>query len=502
MRKLLQFAVVSGSLTALLGLGVAAPAGATPPTGYGFDNTAHIIVGGGSDTTYNAMNAITKLWDASLGCPTNTGAAASPAPNTCVTNASPETNTLGNYQHDTVVQAFPTGSSTGLASLNGEPSGITYSGTVNNGTNVDFARSSREPIVASPFPKSTCLSGGSTGTAENELECDTFWGFAEDGVEVMGFNSTAAGAVSRGSEFASDATGLTDAELFDIWDCQDTSWYQVASLGITQGSAQDGPIVAWGMNSGSGTFGTFNSYLTNKGGAPSGFSVDAQACDHQLTAAGGGIFPFENDIKPILNDVQNNGMLAAAPDPSAPAGITGGATDVTNPANWIWFGSGGVLNSYPYTSSYAIGGNTYTAVAADVDGISYSTAHVTSLAYPIDRTLYHVTRKTDADCPSDAGQPAFNKVCDFTGNPGPSFGAHNGQAAGTDLNVLGGSSGISGAVREFTRFLCRPSTDQYPNDTLTGTNLFTEIQGAVKADGFVTIPTSLKTAGTSCHVES
>jgi hypothetical protein len=232
--------------------------------------------------------------------------------------------------------------------------------------------------------------------------------------------------------------------------------------------------------------------------------VDAQPCDHHLTSAAASIYPFENDIKPILNDVQNNGMVAAGSQPAASPGVTSGATDITNPANWIWFGSGGVLNSYPYTSSYApvTGGTVYSAFPGNIDGTAYSTGNVLNLSYPIDRTLYHVTRKTDADCAVDTGQPAFGRPCDFTGNPGPAIPAHNGFAATTDLNVTGGTSGISGAVREFTRFLCRTGAAQQTVDTLTGTSLATEITAAVKGDGFTAVPNSLKTAGSSCHVES
>jgi len=502
MRKFLRFAAVATSLTALVGVGVAGPAGATPPTGYGFDNTAHAIVGGGSDTTYNAMNAITKLWDASLGCPTNTGDVASPVANTCVANGGAETDTLGNYQHDTVVQAFPTGSSTGIGTLNAFPNGVSYAGTVNGSpVTPDFARSSREPVTASPFTSTKCNPGG---VASSELQCDTFWGFAEDGIEVMGFNSTNAALTQRGTELSNDSTGLTDAEIFNIWNCTYTTWSQVPSLGITSGSAQDGPIVVWGMNSASGTYGTFNSYVIAHGGAPTTFTVDANtACDRKLTPTAGNIFPFENDIKPIMNDVQNNGTVATGNTGATTAGITTGQNDVNNPANWIWFGSGGVLNSYPYTSSYAPAGTgttVYTAVASSIDGTGYGTGNVSNLSYPIDRTLYHVTRKADADCAADTA--GFNRPCDFSGNPGPAYPAHDGQAAGTDLNVTGGTSGISGAVREFTRFLCRQGQGQQTKDTLTGTNLFTEIGSAISADGFTRVPSSLRTAGSSCHVES
>ena len=64
------------------------------------------------------MIGLTDLYDGSPGCFTTTSSG-SAVLNNCLANASPETNTLGNYEHDTVAQAYPTGSSAGVTALNG-----------------------------------------------------------------------------------------------------------------------------------------------------------------------------------------------------------------------------------------------------------------------------------------------------------------------------------------------------------------------------------------------
>ncbi|MCU1454092.1 MAG: ABC-type phosphate transport system, periplasmic component [Acidimicrobiales bacterium] len=467
-----RFWKVAVAATAVLTpLTLASTASATSPTGYGFDLAPHVIVGGGSDTTYKAMVGLTDLYLGSPGCFTTTQVG--PNLGKCITNnPNPETNTGGNYQHDTVAQATPAGSSSGIASLNGFiPSGqanTTYAGSVNSvpsylgssatGPNLDFARSSRGP-------KTT----GGNAIGGNELAADTFWGYGQDGVEVMVFQG-------RSSIQSAGGSAITPTELYHIWNCDYANWSDIPSLGITVGSADDGPIVPWGLNSASGTFATFNSYIIANGGAPANWTVNGQTCDRKLVSDG--TFPFENDIKPLINDV-------------GAANLSTSATSTNNPKNWIWFGSYGELSSFPYKASYPLGGTTYSAVPAPVNGKLPSTSKILSNTYPIGRTLYHVTRKQDADCvKTGAG------ACDFVNQPGPAI---NG---GTDLNVQGGTSGISGAVREFTRFICRSGSVAHATDPYTGNNYAGEITAAVNNAGFTVTPFALRASGSSCQVIS
>jgi hypothetical protein len=206
-KRLWKAAVAVTGLAMLAGPVMAAtPAGATPPAGYGFDNTPHVIVGGGSDTTYRAQVNLTDLWNASDGCPVST--ASDGNLNKCVANASPEINKGGSYQHDTVAQANPTGSGAGINSLRNAAAGITYAGTVNvvgSGPQVDFARSSRGP----------------SGT---ELTDTTFWGYAQDGVEVTSFGARTAEIQGAASP------AIPPADIRKIYNCTYTTWSQVPGL--------------------------------------------------------------------------------------------------------------------------------------------------------------------------------------------------------------------------------------------------------------------------------
>ncbi len=459
MKKLFKWAAVLGA-TAMVAPAVASlPAGAAP-SGYGFDNTPHVIVGGGSDTTYRAQISLSDLYNYTAGCPVTTAIGATLGQ--CVGGSN--TNALGNHQHDTVAQASPVGSSAGVASINAQiPAGqtnTTYPGTVNDapgylggstvGPNADFARSSRGPKT----------SGGNVIGGGNELTVDTFWGYAQDGVEVSVFDARGAQLQSAGFN------GFTPAQILAIYSQASIgalTWHDLYPSLIAAGSATDGPVVPWGMNSSSGTFATFNSYVQSATSTPT-FSVNTKGRALATTA-----FPFENDIKPLL----------------ANAPLSTSRTSIDNPANWVWFGSFGVFSAFPFTSSAVVSGTQHTAFAAAINGVLPSTSKIGQNTYPIGRTLYHVTRKQDAD---------------ITAGTGPAIAG-----GGNDINVTGAAGGVGGAVREYTRWLCRPGTGQHSVDTFTGANLFSEITSAINSAGFTTVPVGLRysaNGGSRCQIIS
>jgi ABC-type phosphate transport system substrate-binding protein len=455
-----RFGLLLAAVALTLGaLAAATPAGASPPSGYGFDNSAHIIIGGGSDTTYKAMVGITDLYDGSKGCEVSTSGTTI---NQCVVPSpnNPETNTLGNYQRDTVAQANPAGSGAGINALNGVAS-TSYAGTT--GGKPDFARSSREP------KKST---GAAPCINEVGPTCDTFWGFAQDGVEVMAFNARA----TQLQGLASPA--LTKQTLIDIYTCVKTNWGQVT------GDVNDNtrPIVPWRMNTASGTYGTFQTYLglSNLDSSLAGCANSKQLSN--LTN------PLENNVAPLIANQPTNNTL----------------TSVDNPENWIWWGSFGEMSTFPFKAkATGTGSVVYTSADVPVEGIRPNGGTILDQSYPIGRTLYHVTLKADADCVNTDGGSPGTTDCDFAftdgsgahGQPGPVISGSN-----TDLNVIGGTTGTSGAVREFTRFLCRPSAAQHTADPYTGINNFTGITSAVSKAGYQVVPTSLRTPGSRCHV--
>jgi len=482
-RKFWKVAAVTGVAVSIGIVTSIGSAYATPPTGYGFDGTPHVVVGGGSDTTYQAQLGLTKLYMASSisGCQHLTAVASTLGQ--CQPTGSPEIDTnLGNYQGDTFAQANPTGSSAGIASLNGNPNSSTaYAGTINpvnytcagtstvittTGPNVDYARSSRAPKT----------SGGASPCSGNELDNDTFWGYGQDGLQVFAFDAT------RGAELQAQASpSLTPNQLFNIWNCSGGTgtggqmrWSDVipSLAGTPRGNVD---IVPWGMNSSAGTFATFQSYIQNNAsGVPANWSPDGQACDRKLSS---GLFPLENDMKPMLHD---------------PATLSTDPSSADNPDNWIGWGSFGVMSAFNFLSSVNIGGTQFTAVASPINGILPSSARIIANTYPIGRTIYHVTLKRDADCVKTGS------ACDFVGHPGPAIPA----TGGNDLNITGGTSGTSGAIREFTRFMCRGSATQQGVDPYTGTNNFSEITTALNNAGFTVVPSALRTSGSRCQVMS
>jgi hypothetical protein len=419
------------------------PAGSIPPTGYGFDDAAHVIVGGGGSTASKAALHITDLWDQSPGCPTTNL-------NTCVSNANPETNTLGNYQHDSVTVASPIGGVWGVRSLNGVQS---YAGTVRQ-SSPDFALTGRGPASTDPYDG-------------NELASDTFWGFGMDGIELMGFNNHGTDLMNA------SGSALTWNEIYGIYNCSITTWSQIPELNIAPNSAQDGPIVPWGNNPASDEYVLLEQAIRANVGGAANFVLANQPCVRNLSS---GQAPNPNDVKPLINDPSTLSTLNTSRD---------------NPENWVWFGAFGSLSSHPNDSSTARGGTTFNSYPAVIEGVPPSTPTILSLSYPLGHVVYLVTRKSDADCPKTGGS------CDFLGNPGPALPG----GSGNDLNVTGGTSGAQGAVRELVRFVCRTSAQQATNPD-TGTNYFTHVNAAVSQEGMTVVASSLRASGSRCQVLS
>jgi ABC-type phosphate transport system substrate-binding protein len=217
----------------------------------GQDGINDTVVGGGSDTTYVMENDLAKLYNESPGCTTN-NTSGSPQLGQCLAapNSAPTAAQNTNWDHEIVTNAYPTGSSAGIAGL---------------GSKFDFARSSR---VASA----------------SELLTNSAWGFAKDGI-VM--------ATPPGRS----VSNLTKAQIIGIYNGSITNWNQIPGQAA-------GTIRAYGMNSASGTYATFKAYLgiePNATGATPGAGSALQ----------NGTFPFENDFKPILADVTARGWNAS-----------------------------------------------------------------------------------------------------------------------------------------------------------------------------------------------
>jgi ABC-type phosphate transport system substrate-binding protein len=563
-KKLWKAAAAVGAAALAVPLLAISPASAAP-TDYSWDGSAHIITGGGSDTTYKAMVGITTVYDGAPGCAVTTAsgvdlgdcAAAIPTPG----NPGDGVN-LGNAERDTVAEANPTGSGAGISAL---ANGTVYNGA-NNGHGNDriaFARSSRAP-------KSTELNNGSNSV--------TGWGFAQDGVQITVFNQLGQYLNNPGSPIGG---ALTFNDLWAIYDCQVSNWNEIdgrtvgghtlSDLNIAPGSALDGPIVPWGMNSASGTYGTFSTFVQN-GASPTDSTFDPNAhhvtggtsptCVQSLNNNDGSHYPLENDIKGITGDYNaTTGRGAPVADSS------GTHNDVHNPKNWIWWDSYGEMSTFPYKSAQTVGGVAIQSYPGPINGVLPSTGNIGGNSYPMGRTLYHVTLKSQADCPHAS---VGDDTCAFGANPGPTVtggvadlgvvGPTNravtadsdsttavltsnptGQFTANDVGktvtgtcLLGAPTvtkiigftdtshvtlnrnassttsscsitvvdGPGAAVKEFTRFLCRQSALQHTVDPYFGTNDFTLITQAITGAGFTTVPSALRTTGSRCKVLS
>jgi hypothetical protein len=190
---------------------------------------------------------------------------------------------------------------------------------------------------------------------------------------------------------------------------------------------------------------------------------------------------LENDVKPLFATAKANHGGTLSTDPHS----------IDNPINWFWWGSWGDMGQFPYKSN----SDGYNLKQIPVNGKLASGSSVGSTnpatAWPMQRTLYHVTLDSDATCPGGGTQ----SLCSF-GSAGPLLP----DGVNHDLDVEGATSGKGGAVREFTRWLCRPSSSMHSIDPFTGNNDLTEVQGAIQAAGFLLVPSALRSPGSLCKV--
>ncbi len=274
---------------------------------------------------------------------------------------------------------------------------------------IDYARSSRMPTVS-------------------ELNEVTGFGIAQDGVAVITFGST------------SITQNLSLVDVYNIYTCTVTNWSSFGGPNVT--------IRPWSMNPLSGTYATFRDVLRTASG-DAAFDPNAGTCVLKLNGpdnvagTADDITPFENDVKPLL------------------ANVPGAST-----AGWLWWMSYGEWSTFPYKSGNNPGQGGTNLVS--VGGSTPNNGNIANGSYPLGRTLYHVTKKTDAD---------------FT--------------AGT---WSGGTSGKSGAIRAYTNWLCKTNNAAHSTNPYTGVGYRTEIIKAINEVGFQTVPASLRTTGTACRV--
>jgi hypothetical protein len=410
-------AIAAASLSALAALApsvanAAVPAPITPGNNPGFDESNDLVLSGGSDTTYGVQVLLNNLYNGSAGCErqiTNGG----PSQDKCKPGQTPAAGPFANWDHDVVTQVFPTGSSAGIGCL--LPALPATVGPCNQP--LDTARSSR------------AINAGEAATLSQ-------FAFARDAIIPI----TVSGRT---------VTGVTTLQLTRIYSCQNNAGapgnFTWADLGDTSANSGD-PVIPVGMNSGSGTAGTFAGFIGTTISA-----LNSQTCVHKLA---NGVAPFENDVKQLINDT------------GIPAGLTG--PEATTPLSTlytqgktIWWLSLAARRALPFQAQ--------TASAIPVNGISATQATVNNGSYPYTRYVYQVAKLVDIAPVAGSGT-----------NP--------------PQTATGATLGKGGAVREYITWMCKPTANHALNGD-DGKNLGGQIDAAIAAAGFNLVPSNQRQWG-------
>ncbi len=239
-------------------LWAAAPAGASTNAAQNAN-----MIGGGSATTYNLMQGVDTLYNSALGCNLITiSSVPQPLDYSCPTaadtSAPPTVGSFGNYPaysstdtsqdgytenpaNDISVQEPPYGSSNGIKALETQGTGSTCASTTP--TSIEgFARSSR-------------------AFASTDCKGLNFVAYAVDGVTWFSYPE-----VNGHTTPSAAVTNLTQQLLIDVWTGTLQCWNDpaIASNGtpsMTYTSAGCQPIIVYAAQEGSGTAGTWESYL-------------------------------------------------------------------------------------------------------------------------------------------------------------------------------------------------------------------------------------------------
>ncbi len=339
----------------------------------GIDGIPDVLKLGGSDTTYDVMQGLAGVYNGSVGCGLNAGASY------CSVSAAVPSE---NHDHDVLANEYPVGSGNGRSKLLGNLDLDLTAGT-DSDPNFRIARSSGAPTEAGLF-----------GAA-----------FAKDGIAVVGFfgNPTAPSTrvLSLNNLKAIFAGTGPQAQPNNVSSgtCA-TDWSQL--IDPTTGAAFPAqPIKPFGLQTGSGTYSFFKSYL---GGD------DPDICPAK--PYGGGANFFENNTAPIDGGTDTNGTVYAGPDAAR--------------ANAIWWMSSSVAIADPASQGtatpYIIRRLGVLADGSAFDGTvdllptngALTNIKGTSGAYDLQRKLYIVLKNTDVN-PAAAG---------YAGDTGPGGAAH------------------------------------------------------------------------------
>ncbi len=383
LRALRRALGVGGSLAGAgaIMLAFSLPAGATVT---GPANST--LIGSGSSTTYYMMQGIDTLFNDAPGCqqfvpfpsattPQNLDYSCSQPPTSA---ANPE-----NPYNDISVQEAPLGSSSGIAQLEDQgshgPTATSGGASINVADNISYARSSR-------------------ALKSSDLEGLNFVGYAQDGVSW--FHYLTVGGVATPSNQVND---LTKAQLQGIWNGTYTNWDQLCNGGAAPGSTgavcgNNAPIVVFSAQEGSGTQGTWATYLgydPSAAGNPVNCYTNAKG---KNTCVGPAVV-FENEDAQIRTTAFTSplgGGTSQASFVSKSNPDWGGkkATNANIESDAVFFFSYGRYQHQCAIKKTECGGSPLgkgtTNALPNVNGVTLSEATILEGLWPIDRYLYNV----------------------------------------------------------------------------------------------------------------
>ena len=298
-RGTLAFAAVAGS--ALIAVAMAVPAGATfSPTPAG----NHVINGGGSNTTYFMMQALSDLYETAPGCQLITAStAAQELDYDCANSYSTaEDGEEGGYSlsypsvnpyNDVAWQEPALGSSNGIKELEFQGADAPSSPPGNDVSTLDFARSSRAAVTSGSSPDHEGLN---------------FVAYAQDAVPWFHFTKVG-GTNGCTTTPSSKVKSLTTSQLAGIYQGTITNWKSVGGTSA--------PIYVFMAQSGSGTESTWAGDLALTGSYPFGGVNGAGSADETNAVTKSGLADtdfqiFENEVSDIFT-ANNLGDNASTP---------------------------------------------------------------------------------------------------------------------------------------------------------------------------------------------
>ena len=350
------------------------------------------IVGSGSDTTYDLMMALDKVYNAANGCATIWAASASqPISGQCDTSDAASGNGVDKSQypwvndsHAVIKQLYPVGSGNGQTELCKQDLAAARP--------VDFARSSSGPT------------SGATAEKCSDLK---YIAYAIDAVSWYHFTKNPDGTDTASSKIASIST----AELAKIFKGTYTKWSDLNNnSGVKDKDGNqltdlpDTGIVRYTTQSGSGTF----SYFTNSARTNSVNEMKTPAATPVASQTAAALYTTvqENNPAAIANDGNSNNaiyfmsvgryrQLAGITDKIADdtTGYTGNASGVAGASDALGL-IDGVAPTYPK--------------------IQLSEQSPSTGKFPFSRRVYNITRYASASTNAYVGPDGF--LCKATDN--------------------------------------------------------------------------------------